>query len=508
MKRTIAKILAAAMIFTSLNSIDTLAATKTFTITNAGYLSRDSYVSVFGKNSSKAVNAGAAKGNYDEKYNYFLNEEVLSALEKGDGEAAEKYGTLEDVEVKAKCSIAKGLINKSKEPNELDAKANAATSVEAKSKTFTSENINLIMAILDSSNYYDTTVTAAGEYKDVVVNADSTKNLVEWRVVWNGGLGRWQGAPRFDANNDLVKEIIRQLRAGNIINIPMTVTIEWQGRIFKTNLTYRRWFLTVNGRTDDEYWNAIIKLEADNNRYTPIRVHVDVTDGYLGGLENGVFVQVINGTVTSADGRIVTNALLEKATLARNLMLQDIQPDDLAMLKSDYAKDKKLLLDNAFKFKVNGTSNNNSLNGAGAQIYDFKELGQNSDIGTASFGKIVDVESRLFKDCREREIQAKNIRYIRSGAFRQNKHLKKAVLSDGNSIARIDEKSFYDCKSLKNIEVKVSGLKKVGKSAFNGSTDKKSLQFKLKGVSKKKKFKAKAKLFRKSGVKKAKFKKG
>ena len=48
--------------------------------------------------------------------------------------------------------------------------------------------------------------------------------------------------------------------------------------------------------TDSIYWNAFVKLKASNNRYIPIRVHVDAIDGTLNNL-NGLYAEVVNGSV-------------------------------------------------------------------------------------------------------------------------------------------------------------------------------------------------------------------
>ena len=262
---------------------------------------------------------------------------------------------------------------------------------------------------------------------------------------------------------------------------------------------------------NDDYWNAIVKLKADNNRYTPIRVHVDAVDGSLAGNNFGLYVQVVNGTIIpwTVDGTRTwagTTNLLVNSTGDLKLVLNDVQTDDLAILKSDLAKGKRLLLDEAFLFDVTDVVNNNGLNAAGPQYYDFGTLGENTDLGTVSIGKITDIRSRLFKDGKEKLVQAKNVKFIRNGAFRKNKQLKKAILSDDVSMKKINEKAFYDCKKLNTVKVKVKTLKQVGKNAFGGSTDKKGLKFNLDAGNKTQYNKA-VKLFKKSGVKKAKFRK-
>ena len=86
------------------------------------------------------------------------------------------------------------------------------------------------------------------------------------------------------------------------------------------------------------------------------------------------------------------------------------------------------------------------------------------------------------------------------------KQLKKAIIgSEANKMKKINEKAFYDCKKLTTVKTSGKSLKHVGKSAFGGTTDKKNLTFKIKGN--KTQFNKAVKLFKKSGVKKAKFKK-
>ena len=512
MKKTIAKIMAAAMVLSTIAAPNVFAA-DTYTIKDAKDLAANATITldgrtIFSSGSWTSGNIGADEDDLiedDEDY-IVIGTDEMTALSAGDADAL--YGTAyQDNYVNLTASIPVIADAYDEESKTIDGTKNAVTAVSAAAGTLTSSSeyfmYNLLAGTTGEFSVSDNT-----EFKDVVVNARSSRDLVEWRVRFVNGRG-WVAAPFFNTGYAATMEIIRQLNAGNIINIPMAITIQANGRVFDTGWTLRWWFGTNNGNVNDDYWNAIVKLKADNNRYTPIRVHVDAVDGSIAGL-NGLYVQIVNGTkvqFVTANQRLIATTDLTTTALADNkLVIQDVQTNDLALLKSDAAKGKNLMLDEAFLFRTQDNVNNNSLSGAGDQVYDFSVLGQNTDLGTISIGKISDIRSRLFKDCKEKLVHAKNVKWIRNGAFRKNKQLKKAILSDDVSMKKINEKSFYDCKKLNTVKVKVNTLKQVGKNAFGGSTDKKGLKFNLKAGNKTQYNKA-VKLFKKSGVKKAKFRK-
>ena len=87
---------------------------------------------------------------------------------------------------------------------------------------------------------------------------------------------------------------------------------------------------------------------------------------------------------------------------------------------------------------------------------------------------------------------------IASGAFKNNKNLKKIVIPE--SVERIGSKAFYGCKKLTNITIKTTGLttKTVGSKAFAkaGSNNYKKLTVKVP----KKQMKMYKKMLRKRGL--------
>lgn len=59
---------------------------------------------------------------------------------------------------------------------------------------------------------------------------------------------------------------------------------------------------------------------------------------------------------------------------------------------------------------------------------------------------------------------------IRSKAFASNKHIKSVVL--GKNVCLIGEKAFYRCSNLKRIQFKGNLIRKVGKKALKGISNK------------------------------------
>ena len=518
MKKTIAKIMAAAMVLSTIAAPNVLAASIFNSASDAAAFAKDARVYIDGQLAYKygswvqgnygAYEDGAFDETEDAANAFALTEQQMTKLLYATQDSATNYDYDEAV-------LGGGVINAEAPVMEVattgkttgltasDAVTpSAAASVKDYATTATTTELSDIYKTIGVWVSKDTVEN--GNFNDIVVNARSSRDCVNWRVA--GGFA-W---PSFDFGVNGTAEIVRQLNAGNVILVPMTVQF-WNGTRWQdTALTRWMWFWNVNTATaDDDYWNAIVKLKADNNRYTPIRVHVDAVEGSIAGLQ-GLYVQVVNGTTVqfvTADRRLIgTNNIAITALADNRLQIQDVQPNDLALLKSDAAKGKNLMLDEAYLFRTADALNNSSYYGAGDLVYDFSILGQNTDLGTVSIGKISDIRSRIFKECKEKLVHAKNVKWIRNGAFRKNKQLKKAILSDDTSMKKINEKAFYDCKKLNTVKVKVNTLKQVGKNAFGGSTDKKGLKFNLKCGNKTQYNKA-VKLFKKSGVKKAKFRK-
>ena len=513
MKKTIAKIMAAAMVLSTIAAPNVLASElyKGVTVTgsNAARFADGSTLELDG---DEVLVDGKWQdldklGQYNTEFSKtdktgFISASDMENLLKGTNSLDYQDSTV---------TMYTEIAGQPDENGEISWANNSVTAVGATSNNVAvitdTESIFDILDGVNSTLYLKTTVNNKA-YNDVVTNDFSSRQYVQWRRTWTFANG-WQVRPWFDFSYAETYEIVRQLNAGNAIRVPMAVTVvnPWTNRVIDTGATRWRWFWTANVNQDDDYWNAIVKLKADRNRYTPIRVHVDVQEGSLDGID-GLFVQVVNRTVVNVvrNGVIGTGNITTTGWVNNKLQIQDVQDDDLALLKSDIAKGKNLMLDEAYLFDVTDDLNNNSFAGAGAGYYDFTALGQDTDLGTISIGKITDIRSRLFKDCKEKLVHAKNVKWIRNGAFRKNKQLKKAILSDDTSMKKINEKAFYDCKKLNTVKVKVNTLKQVGKSAFGGSTDKKGLKFNLKAGNKTQYNKA-VKLFKKSGVKKAKFRK-
>ena len=282
------------------------------------------------------------------------------------------------------------------------------------------------------------------------------------------------------------------------IVIPVTVTAGTLNEVVGTFTLKLGGAITVTG---DDYWNGFVKLKGDNNRFAPIRVHVDLYDSL-----NDPKV-LINNAIIVQNGNVNLVAVDRFTDWSNNkLTIYDVHPTDMAYLKSDLAKGKNLMLDEVYVWYGDSDfwrSYNTTWWDSLDYWYDLADL---TTFATVNLGKVTDIRSRVFKEGKEKLVHAKNVKFIRNGAFRKNKQLKKAILSDDTSMKKINEKAFYDCKKLDTVKVKVKTLKQVGKNAFGGSTDKKSLKFNLKASNKTQYNKA-VKLFKKSGVKKAKFRK-
>ena len=131
-----------------------------------------------------------------------------------------------------------------------------------------------------------------------------------------------------------------------------------------------------------------------------------------------------------------------------------------------------------------------------------------STVTTNGAFKIREIGSRVFKGGKFQQISgldggAKWIRNIHNGAFRKCKQLKKVNLGDNKKLRKINEKAFYDCKKLATVKLDGRGLKQVGSKAFSGC--KSNITFKIKGSSSQAK-KAWAKI-KKQAPKKAKYSK-
>ena len=189
----------------------------------------------------------------------------------------------------------------------------------------------------------------------------------------------------------------------------------------------------------------------------------------------------------------------QSSIASRRLRIYNVESHDLALLKSDYAKGKNLIMDEIYawtgdqSYATTWTTWDDTM---WLKIDDFSEV---------SVGKVTEIRSRVFKECKEKLVHAENAKIIQNGAFRKNKQLKTAIIGTETKTRKIHEKAFYDCKKLTKLKLSGKNLKQVGKNALGGDTDKKSLRIKIKGN--KTQYNKAVKLFKKSGVKKAKFSK-
>ena len=289
MKKTIARIMAAAMVVTSVvaPAADANAAGSIF----AGTATAAQIYNAFGDYTSFDDIDGATI--YDDDYNF---EPSVSADEYGyydaldldlsegtytDGayEVDTTYGSV----VTATVEYTGALTN-----NVLDPTTNAVTSGTAASdvkEAFadSTADINALSVGLatPADDDYWKTVVSNGEFEDVVVARNVAPT--DWiRVTWNNGVQRiWRNVNY--ANN---AELVRQANAGNIIWVRAAQFVNG----VRAGWVWVRFLNTRTATANDDYWNGIVKLKADNNRYTPIRVHVDAVDGSIAGL-NGLYVQ-------------------------------------------------------------------------------------------------------------------------------------------------------------------------------------------------------------------------
>ena len=473
MKKTIAKIMAAAMVISSIAAPNVLASSAnsykvmnlsvgSSTIISNGVL-QTSYT---GKTESNAVSVdGTAllalmEASTNSRVSWTVTDDDGDALEIGVGALADANG---DVQTKTDTSVTAGTAD-TKTVSVTG--SNVAETIDLKtvstSKVVVNDDFNAVIP----NNIYD--VAIAGNNLVVTINNTAAT----------------QAAIAAAINN------------GDTIDLTFTVTSAVDGQDITAPYFMKLVDTTATGANG--YWNGFVKLKGDNNRYTPIRVHVDVYDTYANpafALNNGFIIS------TGANNIIVENTF---TTLSSNkLTIYDVNPVDLAVLQSDYAKGKNLMLDEVYAWWEFGNTNYYTTSLATWDSVLWNDL---TGLEIVSLGKVTDIRSRVFKSCKEKLVHAKNVKFIRNAAFRKNKQLKKAVLSDDTSMKKINEKAFYDCKKLNTVKVKVKTLKQVGKNAFGGSTDKKSLKFNLKCSSKTQYNKA-VKLLKKSGVKKAKFRK-
>ena len=324
----------------------------------------------------------------------------------------------------------------------------------------------------------------AGEFDDVVTIAAGMERRRTVRAVWDGAVAsfRWIAG-------DKALGYVQKLARGDEIDFVLGYTVGGvrffvRHKLIPFNVQY------------DQRWNGYVMLEQDNNVWTPIRVHYSVLgSSALWDNENNIIVNYSangwSGVIANWDG---VNTISD-----RKLEIDDVNSYDMQLLKSDYAKGKNLQLNYVYKFYGDAGKYT-----AYTAWNDTDRLWID-DFSTEKVGKVDTISARLFKETKVKLVKAEYAKFIHNGAFRKNKQLKKVIIGTEASAKKINEKAFYDCKKLKTAKIGVKTIKRVGKSAFGGSTDKKGLKFNLKGN--KTQYNKAVKLLKKSGVKKAKFRK-
>lgn len=351
-----------------------------------------------------------------------------------------------------------------------DVKSDTATYDVLVKEPSTSKQVEIEKAIMEMiSDGVAEKVTVNGEYNDLVVADD----LSSWYWIVFDNRGNF--TPRFNWNwtkfSDWTAKLLnRGVITGRtwIVDNNGNRLMPWTGTI-----SIRNW-----GTTTDDYWNGIVKLKASNNRYTPIRVHCDADTKSVAGANLGLFAQVVNNT-TIQGVNWATGALTISALSNRRMHILDVNEYDLEILKSDYAKGKNLMLDKVYVFATADPLNDNGFYSAMTGWEDYFNLGVDTDLGTVAIGKIDTIHARLFKECKEKYVDAQYAKFINNGAFRKNKQLKKARIGDEKNIKKINEKAFYDCKKLATVKLSGKALKRVGKDAFKKC--KNNILFKIKG---------------------------
>ena len=462
MKKTIAKIMAAAMVLSTVVAPNAQAATNIF-----GTMTGTTIRANFGDDALLAIDGVYADDDYasDSTLVEELTSDDITALTST---ATSEYDSDGYVPGSVEATVYyQGATTTTLTANNAVTDGTAASNIKELTTTTATDILKLF------ADAAKVKVTANGEFNDVTVAR--TVGATEWALTnldWNGA--NWVVSTTFNRAYTNHRAFMNQMVLGNSISVRSRLYVNG----VDTGLNIWRTFLTNNFVANDDYWNGIVKLKASNNRYTPIRVHYDVTSGSTAAANQGLYVQVVNGTVMTVNG---TTALLTTTALAsRKVEILDVQADDLAILQSDIAKGKNLMLDKVYLFNVADPTNNNSLNAASAQYIDWG-TGQNTSLGTTEAGEISEIHARLFKSCKEKLVNAENVKFINNGAFRKNKQLKKAIIGSEKNIKKINEKAFYDCKKLATVKLSGKTLKKVGSGAFKNC--KSNMIFKIKGNS-------------------------
>ena len=454
MKKTIAKIMAAAMVLSTVVAPNAQAAIKDVTSTNltfayAGITDTDGDV------------ANILKSGYT--IDFELNETASDALVKAVSDSSttydESYYSYNGVAL-TEAGVYVNTAGAAITNNSVTTNTNAAK--------VPVDSLDDAAARIDTY-YDDDKVTVNGEYNDVVTD----RSRRAWAVPFFNGANLQMNFFRTAANASVFDEFVRKLNNGAVVRVPVVFNVPGVGPVAGF---VRVWFRTTVNWADTNYWNGIVKLKGNNDTYTPIRVHYAVESGAVAGA-NGLAIIESTGT-----GLIINGTRVAASALAnQRLELVSVNSYDLEILQSDLAKGKNLLLDKIYAFTTDGATNDNGLFSAYTQNVDWATTAVNTTLDTTSVGKITTIHATLFKGCKEKFVNAENAKFINNGAFRKNKQLKKAVIGTEKNLKKVNSKAFYDCKKLATVRLSGKTLKQVGSSAFKNC--KSNMIFKIKGNS-------------------------
>lgn len=126
------------------------------------------------------------------------------------------------------------------------------------------------------------------------------------------------------------------------------------------------------------------------------------------------------------------------------------------------------------------------------------------DIGYERYD-IVGIANNAFKDNKTITLVSLDyIRYVGKSAFEGCSNIKNIYFTNANNLSKIKSRAFYNCSSIKEISLSGNNLNTVGKEAFSGTS--KKMRVEARDMSSKQFSKVKQ-LIKKSGAKKAHFKK-
>ena len=452
MKKTIAKIMAAAMVLSTVAAPNALAASY-----ESGTTAKIADLSIAGV---KIIEDNNKTGN---TVPLILTTGEVTLLSKSTN-TAYTFDTVDYVLGDSTAKVTASVYTNEKDPDEINEKTAVTDTTAATTKYKTTVNQSSIGTLL--KNYND----GKGKVSKVVTNGKynysySANDLSSWYYFKTNSDGDIE--PVFNTEYRTFEAWATRLLAGDTV----TGTTKLVNSDKETVITGINASIDVADTTAiNDYWNGFVKLQGDNNRYTPIRVHYETTSSSAVYTNNLVLVSS-NGSV------IATNSNERNAWADRKLMIYDVNSYDLALLKSDYAKGKNLLLNEVYVWTgITGVDSTISAwNDWDDTMWSYVEA-----YGITSIGKVRDIRSRVFKESKEKLVKAEYVKTIRNGAFRKNKQLKKAILgTEVSGVTKINEKAFYDCKKLATVKIKVKNLKNVGSGAFKNT--KSNIIFKLKG---------------------------